>query len=241
MVWPFNRRKKQEKEEAPAPATELLDDGPALPPPTFQAQPDSSELLPDFQGSSSSFSSSSTPPPPRYNPYEGLPSTLDPGMLNKLYNLPEAPEYLFDEEARVQRRSASENLTYCTGVGYFTGSILGGGYGALKGLKPPTAGIPDTSKLRLNRVLNGASNRGMFFGNTIVVLGLFYAASDSFMVYMRDGEDDALNQVAAGAAAGMMFKATSGPRAIMVYGSAGGALALGATLASGVGRMMSYA
>lgn len=29
-----------------------------------------------------------------YNPYEGLPSTLDPGMLEKLYSLPEDPEYV---------------------------------------------------------------------------------------------------------------------------------------------------
>jgi hypothetical protein len=27
-----------------------------------------------------------------YNPYEGLPSTLDPGLLEKMYNMPEAPE-----------------------------------------------------------------------------------------------------------------------------------------------------
>jgi hypothetical protein len=61
--------------------------------------------------------------PTAYNPYAGLPgTTLDPGMLEKLYNLPEQPEFLFAEEAGVRHRNMGENFTFCTGVGYFSGA-----------------------------------------------------------------------------------------------------------------------
>jgi hypothetical protein len=43
-------------------------------------------------------------------------------MLEKLYNLPEQPEFLFSEEAGVRHRSFGENFTFCTGVGYFGGT-----------------------------------------------------------------------------------------------------------------------
>ncbi len=56
-----------------------------------------------------------------YNPYEGLESALDRRMSKGAYSLPDAPEFLFDEEATVHRRNWSENITYYTGTGYLGG------------------------------------------------------------------------------------------------------------------------
>eukprot|EP01023_Acetabularia_acetabulum_P014821 TRINITY_DN17214_c0_g2_i2.p3 TRINITY_DN17214_c0_g2~~TRINITY_DN17214_c0_g2_i2.p3 ORF type:complete len:132 (-),score=11.75 TRINITY_DN17214_c0_g2_i2:882-1277(-) len=50
-----------------------------------------------------------------YNPYDGLSAALD-NRLRKDFTLPNAPEFIFTEEASVKRRSWSENLTYYTGV-----------------------------------------------------------------------------------------------------------------------------
>jgi import inner membrane translocase subunit TIM23 len=59
-----------------------------------------------------------------YNPYEGISSAIDGrgGLQRSVYKLPKQPEFLFSEEAAVHKRSWSENMTYYTGLGYFSGA-----------------------------------------------------------------------------------------------------------------------
>ena len=52
-----------------------------------------------------------------YNPYTGLGGPFDPNMSKALYSLSDSPEFLFDEERSMKRRSWSENLTFLTGAG----------------------------------------------------------------------------------------------------------------------------
>ena len=56
-----------------------------------------------------------------YNPYEGLSTAVDGRSLKGGYRLPQQPEFLFDEQATVHKRTWSENLTYYTGSGYLSG------------------------------------------------------------------------------------------------------------------------
>lgn len=220
MGW-FGFGKKAEKAGPPAAPTTSLDSTPTLlsdevPPQTVQIhQP--GELL---SGDLSQLRGLAGAPTMRYNPYEGLPSTLDPGLLEKMYNLPESPEFLFQEESRVHRRGWGENITFCTGLGYFGGALVGGGYGALSGVRSvPAGGAIDTTKLKANRVMNAMTNRGMFLGNNLGCIGLFYAGMDNLISWQR-GKDDVLNPILAGATAGLMYKSTAGPRAMIVYSSA---------------------
>lgn len=78
---------------------------------------------------------------------------------------------------------------------------------------------PSPAKLRVNRVLNAASNRGTSWGNNLGCLGMFFALSDSLLCWGR-GNDDVLNQFAAGTLAGLVYKLPAGPRPMLVYGSA---------------------
>mmetsp|Transcript_22539 Transcript_22539/g.27177 ORF Transcript_22539/g.27177 Transcript_22539/m.27177 type:complete len:252 (-) Transcript_22539:304-1059(-) len=250
MVWPFNRKKKEEPAPAADTSISLDEAAPAQEVGGAQEQFQDSgnfrtpaDMIPDqpYPGAGPSAAERVAPPQIGYNPYEGLPSTLDAGMLNKLYNLPESPEYLFDEEASYKRRAWNENLQYFTGLGYFGGSLAGGGYGAFKGVTTPAPlGAIDTSKLKMNRVLNGATNRGTFLGNSLGVVGLLYAVSDSAISNARGlDESDLLNSTAAGVVTGMVYKSMSGPRAALVYGSAGGAIALGVNVAASVTGLFS--
>ena len=70
-----------------------------------------------------------------YNPYSGLGGPFDQNMSKAIYSLSDTPEFLFDEERSMHRRSWSENLTFLTGVGYLGGIIAGGGLGIYTGLQ----------------------------------------------------------------------------------------------------------
>mmetsp|Transcript_28747 Transcript_28747/g.39736 ORF Transcript_28747/g.39736 Transcript_28747/m.39736 type:complete len:245 (-) Transcript_28747:89-823(-) len=224
MAWGIFGGGKKEKEPESTTSSNSLhaDDAPMGSQASFSSVRTPSDM---FQGDLSSLSNLKSPAlRAHYNPYEGLPSTLDPGMLEKLYNIPDTPEYLFSEESAVHRRSWSENLTYCTGVGYFGGALAGGVYGTITGLRSiPEGSSPDSTKLRANRILNAVSNRGTMYGNNIGCVGLFYAGLESLICSQR-GVDDAFNSFLAGGAAGTLYKAVSGPRAMLVYGSAGALL-----------------
>lgn len=162
---------------------------------------------------------------PYYNPYSGLGGPFDPDMSKALYSLSDAPEFLFDEERQQKKRSWSENLTFLTGVGYLGGTIAGGGLGAYHGLKSaPEAGLVDTSKLKLNRVLNASGARGASLGNSWGCLGLYYAGIESVAGHYTDHEYDTLVAIVAGAGAGSMYKSMHGPRAMAVYGAVGAGL-----------------
>ncbi|CAL52841.1 Mitochondrial inner membrane translocase subunit Tim17/Tim22/Tim23/peroxisomal protein PMP24 [Ostreococcus tauri] len=177
---------------------------------------------PNFGAPAENFSLPASPSG-SYNPYSGLGGPFDPSMSKSIYSLADTPEYLFDEERTMKTRSWSENLTYLTGVGYLSGSIAGGGwglYGSMKATPDPTL---DTSKLRLNRMLNAVSQRGRSMGNTLGCIGLYYAALESASMAYTENRYDSLCSVFAGGGAGALYKSMSGPRAIAVYG-AGGAL-----------------
>ncbi|KAM7511826.1 hypothetical protein LguiB_010701 [Lonicera macranthoides] len=169
-----------------------------------------------------SSSSEKKPATRQYHPYQDLQVPI-----HNLYNLPTSPEYLFHEEANVQRRSWSENLQYYTGSGYLAGAIAGGLKGSVEGIKAAEAG--DTLKLRINRVLNSGGHTGRRFGNSLGVLGLIFAGIESGIIHWR-GNDDILNSVAAGLGTGALYRAASGPRSAAIAGAIGG-LAAGAAVA----------
>ncbi|XP_047325700.1 mitochondrial import inner membrane translocase subunit TIM23-2-like [Impatiens glandulifera] len=149
-----------------------------------------------------------------YNPYQDLKVPTQ-----TLYNLPTSPEFLFQEESIVQRRSWGENLTYYTGICYLGGAIAGAGKGFIEGVKSSEAG--DSMKLRVNRILNASGHSGRTLGNRAGVLGLLYAGTESGMVMLRD-TDDIVNSIVAGLGTGALYKAASGPRSAAVAGAIGG-------------------
>ncbi|CAM8888452.1 hypothetical protein QQ045_024534 [Rhodiola kirilowii] len=166
----------------------------------------------------------------QYHPYQDLQIPIQ-----KLYELPTAPEYLFDEEARQQRRSVTENLQYYTGSAYLAGAIVGGAKGTLDGLGAAERG--DTLKLRINRVLNSGGSTGRRFGNTLGVLGLIYGGLESAANYYRDS-DDSLNSFMAGLGTGALYRAASGPRSAVIAGAIGGITA--ATAVTGKQMLKRY-
>lgn len=159
-----------------------------------------------------------------YNPYAELYGAADLKSLESVYRLPSAPEYLFPDEAAVQRRNWSENLTYYTGCGYGAGAIAGGAKGAIEGLRSQE--MTDTMKIRVNRLLNASGHRGRVMGNTLGILGLLYAGFESTASHYR-GTDDMLNTVIAGLGTGVMYKAAAGPRTAAIAGALGGVAAAG--------------
>nr|GMD30491.1 mitochondrial import inner membrane translocase subunit TIM23-2-like [Ipomoea batatas] len=128
-------------------------------------------------------------------------------QIQNLYKLPTTPEFLFEEESRVQRRSWGENLTYYTGIGYLAGTTFGGAKGFYQGAKASEPG--DSLKLRVNRILNGSGHNGRKFGNRAGVIGLLYAGMESGMVAVRD-TDDVINSVVAGLGTGALYRAAAG-------------------------------
>ncbi|KAG6504041.1 mitochondrial import inner membrane translocase subunit TIM23-1-like [Zingiber officinale] len=157
-----------------------------------------------------------------YNPYQDLQIPY-----RTLYDLPTSPEFLFEEESRTQRRSWGENLTYYTGIGYLAGSTAGASVGLRHAFLSSEPG--DTTKIRINRILNSCGQDGRRIGNRVGVIGLMYAGLESGMVAVRD-TDDWVNSVVAGLGTGALFKAANGPRSAAIAGAIGG-LMVGAAVA----------
>ncbi|XP_062157199.1 mitochondrial import inner membrane translocase subunit TIM23-1-like [Alnus glutinosa] len=153
-----------------------------------------------------------------YDPYQGL---QVPIPARNVYQLPTTPQYLFDEEARRQRRGWSDNITFFTGCGYLSGALCGGASGLVSGVRSFESG--DTAKLRLNRVLNASGHAGRAWGNRIGIIGLIYAGMESGIVALRD-TDDVWNSVAAGLGTGAVYRAARGVRSAAVAGAVGGVL-----------------
>nr|POF09566.1 mitochondrial import inner membrane translocase subunit tim23-1 [Quercus suber] len=82
------------------------------------------------------------------DPYQGIQVSIP---VRNIYQLPTAPQYLFDEEARRSRRNLSDNLNFFTGCGYLLGALGGGASGLIAGVK--SFKPSDTAKLRANWVL----------------------------------------------------------------------------------------
>ncbi|KAI9109463.1 hypothetical protein K1719_019517 [Acacia pycnantha] len=152
-----------------------------------------------------------------YNPYKDLEAPM-----RNLYQLPTSPEYLFAEEAHRKRRSWGENLTFYTGCGYLAGAVGGAGLGLVDGVKSFESG--DTTKLRINRVLNASGHAGRSWGNRLGVIGLMYAGIESGIQAVRD-TDDVWNSVAAGLGTGALYRAARGVRSAAVAGAVGGVVA----------------
>lgn len=94
------RPHEAEPEKAPEPTTSSVN---------------AEELLRD----SSAALGSLQPPGRLYDPYEGISAAI--GGKKAMFQLPEGPEFVFQEEAAVRRRSWSENLSFYTGLGYLAG------------------------------------------------------------------------------------------------------------------------
>ena len=73
-----------------------------------------SEILRD-----SSHSLGTIPSSRLYDPYEGISSAI--GGKKAAFQLPEGPEFVFQEDAAVHRRGWGENLQFYTGIGYLGG------------------------------------------------------------------------------------------------------------------------
>jgi import inner membrane translocase subunit TIM23 len=159
-----------------------------------------------------------------YNPYADLYGAADLKSIESVYRLPTKPEHLFPDEAAVERRNLSENLTYYTGCGYLSGAAFGGIRGFGEGLRSREEG--DTLKIRVNRLLNASGHRGRSTGNTFGILGLLYAGMESGTYYLR-GTDDILNNIMAGLATGAAYKAAAGFRTAAIAGALGGIAAGG--------------
>ncbi|XP_022953829.1 mitochondrial import inner membrane translocase subunit TIM23-2-like [Cucurbita pepo subsp. pepo] len=151
--------------------------------------------------------------PRLYNPYKDL------QVPYRNFQLPTSPEFLFDEEARRQRRSWGENLTFYTGCGYLAGAVGGASTGFVSGVKSFESG--DTMKLRINRILNSSGHSGRLWGNRLGVIGLLYAGLESGFEAVRD-TDDVWNCVAAGLGTGALYRAARGVRSAAVAGAIGG-------------------
>eukprot|EP01134_Creolimax_fragrantissima_P006007 CFRG6007T1 len=137
-------------------------------------------------------------------------------------------DFLFDDDANKKSRSWGETIFYATGTSYLCGQVVGSAWGVVEGLRNADA---VTSRLRVNSVLNSITRRGPFMGNFAAVLALMYTIIDGSVVKIRGGTDDVVNTVGSGAAAGALFRATAGGRAVGLgalvgAGVAGAAVAL---------------
>ncbi|KAF8084288.1 hypothetical protein N665_0726s0012 [Sinapis alba] len=159
-----------------------------------------------------------------YNPYQNFEVPI---KSQYLYKLPTSPEYLFTEESLKQRRTWGENLTFYTGTAYLGGSVSGATVGFFTGVKNFESG--DTTKLKINRILNSSGHTGRTWGNRIGIIGLMYAGIESGVVAAMD-RDDVWTSVVAGLGTGAVFRAARGVRSAAVAGALGG-LAAGAVVA----------
>ena len=169
-------------------------------------------------------------------------SSGDPALKSG-FKIPDRPEFVFVEESSVRRRSWSENITYYTGVGYLGGAIMGGGMGAMHSLqmgKSTEGGTSPTLRMQVNRLLNTSGGAGRRFGNSVGVIGLYFAASESLLFnYLESyGVPDAVPTLGAGFATGALYRITRGPRPAAVAGLVGtagaGLLLIGRSVVSGL-------
>ncbi|RWW46400.1 hypothetical protein BHE74_00047673 [Ensete ventricosum] len=154
-----------------------------------------------------------------YNPYESFNNPYAFPMYQPIYDLPTSPEFLFQEEAALRRRSWGHNLSFCAGVGYLSGAALGAARGSLSGIRAAEPG--ESLKIRVNRVLNASGHAGRRLGNSAGVLGLIFAGLESGIA-AATGDEGVVSTVVAGLGTGAVFKAASGPRSAAVAGAIGG-------------------
>lgn len=99
---------------------------------------------------------------------------------------------------------------------------MGGTYGLTQVATQKTDILIDSSRVKINRFLNMTGRAGRTSGNAFGVLGLFFAASESFIGYcIEDYVPDAVATLAAGFATGALYRSTRGPKAAAIAGTVG--------------------
>jgi len=91
-----------------------------------QATSTSGDVLHDISphaGGGGGFPGSVTPASRLYDPYEGISTAV--GGRKAAFQLPEGPEFVFQDEAAARRRGWGENLQFYTGLGYLGGEWFG--------------------------------------------------------------------------------------------------------------------
>lgn len=85
----------------------------------------------------------------------------------------------------------------------FTGALLGGSLGTAQAFRPnPAIQGVDSTRLKLNQLLNQSGRQGRIAGNAMGILGLLFSTSESGLGYLSDGRaPDWLNTLGAGDAA----------------------------------------
>jgi import inner membrane translocase subunit TIM23 len=150
-----------------------------------------------------------------------------PGTSRRLaFQLPEGPEFVFQEEAAVHRRSWGENLQFYTGLGYLAGGAGGFAAGGVKYLRSPAEPSLDTLKLKANRLINSSGSLGKRFACGSAILGLYFSSFESAIASAAGGAaaDDALGAActsAAGFCTAALYRSPRGPRAAAVAGMVG--------------------
>jgi len=116
-------------------------------------------------------------------------------------------------------RSFGETCIYSMGLTYGCGMFTGGMYGFMVGLQK---GGP-TSKLRINAITNAVSSKGPMLANQGAIITMFYVNIRQLVAWGR-GNDDEINSVVAGGAAGALYKSTASWNMIGRYGAASAAV-----------------
>lgn len=162
--------------------------------------------------------------------YEGAPINYNigrtiggaPGTI-KLDKVLQQPHYL--ETDIKSGRDAWSRAFYNTGAAYGSCLILGSMYGGLVGLRNAPS---KRFKIRLNSVLNEASNRGARISNSAGVVALMYSLTKAGIEYTtvtdRMGLGDWADSVLAAGITGMVYKFPRGPQHMALFATAGAAV-----------------
>jgi mitochondrial import inner membrane translocase subunit TIM23 len=159
------------------------------------------------------------------NPFEGI-DNVDLGRFRGS-GMGGDVEYL----DHFKGRSIWERCSYNTGVSYLTGIVLGGVYGGVEGYQNAPV---KKAKIRMNSFLNAAGKRGSRAGNSLATVAMMFSIMEYAVEHVevdhyinRDIAEIAIPTLA-GAATGMLYKSTRGPRMMLMYG------ALGAVVMGGI-------
>eukprot|EP00882_Tetradesmus_deserticola_P023108 GHRQ01025142.1.p1 GENE.GHRQ01025142.1~~GHRQ01025142.1.p1 ORF type:complete len:230 (+),score=52.48 GHRQ01025142.1:285-974(+) len=204
------QREAEEEEEPAAAATDATTSG------------SSREMLRDPAASLGGFE----PPNRLYDPYADISTAM--GGRRAAFQLPEGPEFVFQEEAAARRRGWTENLQYYTGLGYLGGGATGFAIGGYRYLNLPADPAFSTTKLKANRLINTSGSLGRRMACSSAILGLFFSTSESYITHMADGRvPDEACTVAAGFVAAGLFRSVRGPKAASIAGTVGAVAAGG--------------
>uniref|UniRef100_A0A383W565 Mitochondrial import inner membrane translocase subunit TIM23 n=1 Tax=Tetradesmus obliquus TaxID=3088 RepID=A0A383W565_TETOB len=166
------------------------------------------------------------PPNRLYDPYADISTAM--GGRRAAFQLPEGPEFVFQEEAAARRRGWTENLQFYTGIGYLGGGATGFAIGGYRYLNLPADQAFSTAKLKANRLINTSGSLGKRMACSSAILGLYFSTSESYIGYLADGRvPDEACTVAAGFFAAGLFRSVRGPKAAAIAGTVGAVAAGG--------------